>query len=314
MEQKKSDFIHFLYTPFTGLGLHKVNGYPVRGYKGDEWLKYRIEIFKNYTLKSLLNQTNRDFIHWLSFRPEERTNKMVQQLYALLCLIEYPCIFTFDGLMFWDDKFLSDDLLARLGKTLPELEEQLKDKFEGKRYVLETLVPSDDMYHKDMVESVQAEPYSHKRALIHWNGYVYNQVTNQFGTWNPPKGSCPPFYTVMYPLDDFLNPKKHFNYWWNFKSHEDIEKCFRCKRMPDNRYCVLVHKENISTAWDIRERGLKTLITLMINPFNWKRLYVKARGSLNFIFRKKILGRHPFIGREFRIPFTKRKILKCFGL
>ena len=64
MENKK--FIHFVYCPFTGVG--------IKGYSGDEWFKYRIKLFRDYTLKSLQNQTDKDFVIWLSFRPEERGN------------------------------------------------------------------------------------------------------------------------------------------------------------------------------------------------------------------------------------------------
>ena len=55
---------HLISVPFTGLGLHG-------GYRGDSWFKYRVEVFKKYTLPSLMNQTNKDFTIWLQFRPEE---------------------------------------------------------------------------------------------------------------------------------------------------------------------------------------------------------------------------------------------------
>ena len=102
--------IHFVQIPFTGLGLQN-------GYRGDEWLKYRIEIFKNYTLKSLLNQTEKNFVTWLCFREEERKNLQVVELYAYLTSLNIPVIFTFGGIVFWDDKYPNDNLLERLKIT-----------------------------------------------------------------------------------------------------------------------------------------------------------------------------------------------------
>ncbi len=67
------NFIHLFFVPFTGLGLHN-------GFRGDAWFKNRIEIFKNYTLKSLLNQTNKDFVLWFCFRPEEEINPLLIEL------------------------------------------------------------------------------------------------------------------------------------------------------------------------------------------------------------------------------------------
>ena len=63
---------HFALIPFTGLGLHN-------GYRGDRWLRNRIEIFKNYTLQSILNQTDKEnLVLWFAWRPEEKENQIVK--------------------------------------------------------------------------------------------------------------------------------------------------------------------------------------------------------------------------------------------
>ena len=90
--------LHLIYTPFTGVGLHG-------GFRGDKWLKHRIEIFKNYTLKSLQNQTNKEFLHWITFRQEESGNLLVEDLIKFLSQSNYRSIITFEGLMYHDDKF-----------------------------------------------------------------------------------------------------------------------------------------------------------------------------------------------------------------
>lgn len=260
---------HLVYTPFTGLGKP--------GFKGNEWYKNRIEIFKENTLKSLTNQTNQFFIHWISFRKEEDKNDLSKELFSYLCGIKWRSIFTFGGLCWWDDKYRFDNLYQRLKDTLPTLKEIVGDA----RYVYETVLASDDMYHKDVMESIDRQPFGYKRALVHWNGYVRNIKTGQVAEWNPPEGHLPPFYTIMYPADVFLDPKKHFEYVKGFKSHEDIERLFECVRMPDARYCVNVHGNNLSTFWNWQENG-------------------KTR-------------KHPYIGKEI-IGKEKEKFNKDFGL
>lgn len=61
MKNNKQKIIHLVYIPFTGVGIFG-------GFRGQEWFAKRIEIFKQYTLKSLLNQTNKNFDCWISFR------------------------------------------------------------------------------------------------------------------------------------------------------------------------------------------------------------------------------------------------------
>ena len=92
------ELIHFLYCPFTGLGLRK-------GYRGDRWLKHRINIFKQYTLPSIMNQTSKNFVLWISWRPEDVNNPLVEQLGETLEGIrDLQVFFTYGGVMFWDDK------------------------------------------------------------------------------------------------------------------------------------------------------------------------------------------------------------------
>ena len=90
-------FIQIIYVPFVGVG--------IRPFRGDEWYHHRIEIFKKYTLASLLNQTNRKFILWLSFIPEVRDNPLTLELEQYLKNLGVLTFMTFTGLAYWDDKF-----------------------------------------------------------------------------------------------------------------------------------------------------------------------------------------------------------------
>ncbi len=230
-------FIHFLYTPFTGLG-------KFQGYRGDDWLKNRIEIFKKYTLPSLL-QSNRYFIHWISFRSEERNNPLVRGLRRHLeKLRDYNFIFTFGGTCFWDDKYPNDNLKERLEITLPILREgRFKNDF-----VLETIQPSDDIYWTGAIDTIQESPKEENLALSYGKGYLLNAITGQLAEYNPT--THPPFYTLVYSFETFFNPVKHFEYIDKLKSHELVPKLFKAYNIDRRGFCVVVHGENISTNWN----------------------------------------------------------------
>lgn len=237
------NYIHFLYTMFTGLGLHN-------GYRGDRWFKNRIEIFKQYTMKSVLNQTNRNFVHWISFRPEEQKNPLTWQLQNYLKGIEnYRFIFTFGGLCFWDDKYPNDNLEERLKATLPELKDLIGDK----EFVLMTLQPSDDMYETNAVEGMQNAWPGNCQAMGFRNGYILNAKTHQIAEYNP--DTIPPFFTIKFRRETFLNPSAHYAYTGPYKSHEYVKDHLRFGEWKERGFCVLVHGENISSNWNSPFRG-----------------------------------------------------------
>jgi len=223
--------------PFTGLGL-------MNGYRGDNWFRRRIELFHKYTLQSLLKQTEQDFVIWLQFRPEEKDNPLIKTI-----KIPHRRIMTFNGICIWDDKKENSKqaLLDSLTALLPELKEIV-----GKEDVKLINIASDDMYSDEVVASVKEQPFKARTALTHQLGYVYS-ISDRLAEWNPTTN--PPFYTLMYPNEDFLNPEKHYKFLEGFRSHEDIVKVFNPIRMPDRRYCVLVHDTNISTIWEHPFRG-----------------------------------------------------------
>jgi hypothetical protein len=229
-----------------------------------EWIKNRIKIFKKYTLASLSNQTDKDFLHWISFRKEDKNNSDISELKKYLKSIEYNFCFTFNGQPYWDDRGDNSDLKQRLSEDLALLRGFIKEN------VYFTVLDSDDCFKANMVESIKNIKFRENYAIIVKKGYCLHE--NELYKWNPKTN--PPFYTIMFPKDIFLDKKNNISYWNYFKSHEDIPKIFKTKLLPNYMYLTLMHSLNRSTK----------------NPKN---------------------GIHPYIGKK---VYDKEKILNNFGI
>lgn len=276
----KNNIIHFLYCPFTGLGLHG-------GYRGDDWLKYRIKIFKAYVLPSLLNQTNKNFVLWCSWRKEDRENKIVQEFWEYLKYYPIRVIFTYEGIVFWDDKFPNDNLLERLEKTLPEL----KELCDGKDWIFSTVQPSDDFYYSGMVDDMQSVIPEYKMAIGYQKGYILNLHTKEIAHYNPTTN--PPFYTIVFPKDVFLNYKEHYDYIGPYKSHEFIPEIFKYKKIDKRGFCVGCHGGNISTVFNHPFKG-QTVGQEILKYFGVENAPpIETRRSAHLLVRK-ILNKLPF--------------------
>lgn len=239
-----SDKIHIINTVMTGRGTPRIVGDQILE-ETDAWIEKRIELFKKYTLASLLNQTNKNFLHWICFRYH---NPKWDELEKYLKSLNYNFVFTYDGQCHWDDRASNLTLKERTEKSLKVLEPYIK----GKKWVYYTLLDSDDMLMKDAVELIQQEEPTENRSLIFQKGYAVNYFTKELGDW-----FCvsPPFYTIIYPADIFLNAEKKMVYEDGLKSHENALTFFDAKIMPENKYSYLIHDINKSTDWNHHFRG-----------------------------------------------------------
>ena len=271
---------HLIYIPLRDVGIDL---------RDDEWFQERIEVFKNYTLRSLQNQTNQNFVIWISVRPEDEFNLLVADLANYMQDHGVRYVMTFDGLMYYDDKFApgfmnkvrnmgrivracwrirsfndfipsvkmifkdkNATLKERLGKSLAVL----RPYFEGVDWVYMTRIDSDDMFHKEAVALIQSvDPFC--GALVCGNGLIYNTTSNLLAEWQPPTN--PPFHTIIFPENTWKTPNhvffdadRHIWYYRNFHSHEDVVKIFETIQLPDYVYCVTTHNpiNHISTIWD----------------------------------------------------------------
>ena len=328
---------HIIAIPMTGVGLHG-------GFRGNAWFKHRIEIFKNYTLRSLANQSNKEFIIWMWFRPEEEYNPLVNEIADAIDTAGLRFVFTFNGLMYHDDKFTNYNLKtklknflqmlldayhkkefrplkeiwkytwenknhtlrARLEKSIATLKSLITDKYD---WVYLTRIDSDDMFHREVVELIQSQTPDYRKAFVFNAGYIYNIETGQLGTWLPPTN--PPFHTIVFPGWLFFHTQSHYEYYKDFKSHEDITRVFNAETLDINKYCVTAHgKDHISTSWDV-PLPKDLYHSLKYRPY----CYTTSGKNISTRWNSRTLKRRNFmIGAEITDQQEKKNILSQFGI
>jgi hypothetical protein len=251
---------HLMYIPWTGLGLFG-------GFRGNGWLKNRIKVFKQFVVPSLLAQTNRQFMVWCSWRPEEKDNPYVKELYKWLkdqTLLDV--FFTYSGVCFYDDKYERTEAKSRLLEALHGCAPDLMNAIGECDYVLMTIQPSDDCYHKNAVKAIQQVfEETDLQAVGFKNGYIMDYTTKNVAEYNPTTN--PPFYTIKFPREVFVNPLSHLNYTslkhdvgqypkgTPLPSHEYVKDCLKYEQIDARGFLVGTHGANISTTWQIPFKG-----------------------------------------------------------
>jgi hypothetical protein len=243
MSSSNKTFCHFLLIPFTGLGLYN-------GFRGNYWLRSRIKIFKQFVVPSLLNQTCKDFILWVSWRYEEKENPQVRELKQYLDDKGLKSVFTFSGCPFWDDKYEDSIAHERLINAIHGAMGDLLNVMGEAKTILYTIQPSDDIYYYKMVEEVQKifDEQEDVQAVSYKKGYVMDYIKGRLAEWNP--ATNPPFFTIKFPRETFIDPIKHVNYTGPYKSHEYIGDKLNLFPIYDRGFLVGTHTANISTVFD----------------------------------------------------------------
>src|SRR3990167_4130998 len=286
---------HLMYMPFTGLGLYN-------GFRGNRWLKNRIKICRQFVIPSLQAQTCKDFTLWISWRPEERHNHLVRDFQEWLEGTGLDVIHTFSGVCFYDDKYPDDVARERLISSVHGSMIELVNVTEGDsgyEWVLMTIQPSDDCYHRNAVKGIQQafQENDKLQAIGFTKGYIMDYQTKQLAEWNPKTN--PPFYTIKFHRPDFINPLKHVEYTalkrdvGNYKagtplpSHEYVGECLNYGVIEERGFLVGTHSDNISTVFDhpyangdltgspiLKNFGLENVPSLKV-PFSIRRIIFK---------------------------------------
>lgn len=298
-----------MYTPFTGLG--KFNGF-----RGNRWLANRITVFKSYVVPSLQAQTSKNFTLWVSWRREEKSNPLVKELMAYMDTIkEFKTIHTFAGVCFYDDKYPDEIARDRLINALHGSMPELLDEIGGCEEVLMTIQPSDDCYKRDMVETVQAlfKKRPDLQAVGFTKGYICNYLTKEVAEYNPKTN--PPFYTLRFFRDIFIDPYRHAQYTalkhdvegykkgTPLPSHEWVGDCLKYGQIHERGFLVGVHKQNISTSWQIPYKG-EAVSNEVLRDFG---IYNAEPIKLSIPLRRRLLFSLPYkVQRKLRYWLTEK--------
>jgi len=289
-------FKHYFYVPFVGLGLYG-------GRRWNPWLKNRITIFNQFVVPSLLAQTNQNFSIWVSWRPQEKGEKQVENFKLLLISLfgRDRVIFTYNGVCFWDDKFPDDEAHEKLITNLHHTIGELMDDIGDVKNVLMTIQPSDDCYYKGMVDEVQRELKPRAvQAFSYLRGFMGNYQTLETIEYNPE--THPPFYTIKFPKEIFIDPFKHAQYTGPYHSHEYAVDKLNGRTTESRGFLVGCHGENISTHFnnpyggkpsstDIIEGCQPLKIRYSIRKQIMRRLPHKVQRKLRYIFGEKLLSK-----------------------
>ncbi len=301
---------HFLYTPFTGLGLYG-------GSRGNSWLRDRIAIFKQFVVPSLQAQTNQNFTLWLSWRKEDRGNKDIQLLELYLKgIFSYDrVVFTYSGICFWDDKYPDEEARPRLLSALHGSMNELINYIGDVKDVVYTIQPSDDCYYSGMVDEIQTLfKNTDFQCIGYKHGYIMNYQTLEIKEYNPLTN--PPFVSIRMPKDLFIDPFKHAQFTalkqdsGKYKkgtpcpSHEYYGECMKYLQIPKRGFLVGTHGQNISTHFNIPYAGepvdreiLAQFGLLLVKPIKicysirkqiMKKLPYRVQRKLRYIFGEKI--------------------------
>lgn len=236
--------------PFTGKT-------PTSDNQSQEWYKFRAGIFEEYTLESLKNQTDKDFLIWLQFRPEDEDSLITAKIKKALKESGLEYLMTFNGAIMKEDRatWHNKDLIERAEKSLKEMARFCgggsssivsDEKYEDVKYIYETNLDSDDMLHKDFVKTVKSKPFREHGALYCRDGYVY-EISERLAKWYNPTANQN--YTIMYPIEIYFDAKKHFKYQNGLSSHEQVPELFEAEELPKGMYCSIISGTNISTVW-----------------------------------------------------------------
>ena len=248
---------HLLYVPFTGLGLYG-------GFRGDEWFNNRLNIFKQFVVPSLQNQTNKNFTLWISFTEKQRNDKRITELENYLKEAGIKTIITYSGICFYDDKYQDPEATERLYYSIKRAKHTLIKEIKDADYILMTIQPSDDLYDNNAVNIIQEETKEYEGVGFK-HGYVCNYITKEVAEYN--STTNPPFYTIKFKRNDFTDPERHLKYTGlkyqvgkyekgtPLPSHEYVKDCIKYKQIDYRGFLVGTHGVNISTHWNIPFKG-----------------------------------------------------------
>ena len=177
-----------------------------------EWIQYRYNIWKKFTLQSMLNQTYKDWI-WV-IKCHSKSKNITK------------------GLFYQHDRRINESHSEKNQKrTISEFDD-----------VLLIQLASDDMYRKDAIEEFHKAALIQQREFYLCNtGYILDLSNLNLAKYDK---NSPPFYARL------VNGKEHGMLRIGMK-HRRVKK-ENPYIMPGNMYMVGIHEQNTSSRMAIQ--------------------------------------------------------------
>jgi hypothetical protein len=187
-----------------------------------DWIRYRLKIFRGYTLKSLVNQTNQHFTVLLKVRDETLAFIMRE-------LRDKP------------------DNVIIVSKNNSVTMRRL---IQGYNYLYLVRLDSDDCYEKNYIDMLHNyAPKPDTEALINQNLYDYEIATGRLASyWY----KSPPAYVLIYKVEDYIKGKRYY-----LKNGHGGAILLKHELLKGHNHLSCLHSRNIRRFFnlDSREKG-----------------------------------------------------------
>ncbi len=177
-----------------------------------KWIENRIDIFMKFTLQSIKNQSNQDFLYLIRY--DSSTENIIRDT-----LGNYAKLPT-------NVKFIQE----------PFFEEYKINYIDNSEELFITRLDSDDLYHKSYIQALHDHsPHESTQILISQDGFIYDSLQHRLAYWSY---ESPPFYALVYKTEEYLKGKRH-----KFRKHSGAIK-LRHEILSPGLFCVLIHSDN----------------------------------------------------------------------
>lgn len=236
----------------------------------EKWLENRFNLFKNYCLPSVKNQTNQNFVWCIFF---DVNTPLIYKKKIEIISQEY--------------KNLHPIFIDGISNLVPSFKDFIIKNSNYDEYIITTRLDNDDLIHKDFIKTIQKLYSPIAETVIDLqSGYQVtlpiNFKNHQIRSYNHPSNA---FISVIEHIDNFntIYSKMHYD-WKNSNNIISYDK----KKM----WIELVHQENKVNYTLI---GLKRKYSISNNDFGVKKnLCIKedisevAKINFTSFFRKRI--------------------------
>lgn len=208
------------------------------------WIEHRIRIFMNYTLQSLINQTNQSYLCIINYDPA--TEELVKGELAKYDDLPSNIMFTDQG----------DEIIHPYIKDSDVL------------YLVR--LDCDDIYHPTFVQ--QLVDYNHKedtQILINQKGFVYDILNDKLGDWFVLSS---PFFVSIYDVDKYINGERYV-----LKGGHMGAILLKHEIINHDNYVVTVHDKNTLNTFD---RHSKRVIEGSEKELIMKEFYIRKKEEM----------------------------------